>query len=115
SWAQAPNLGDSNYTVTITATNGDNTVSTASFTVNPTDVAPLVAADNASVTFAEDQTASNTGTWSDYDDSVTLTASIGSVIKNANGTWSWAQAPNLGDSNYTVTITATNGDNTVST
>jgi len=79
--------------------------------VTKTDVAPSVASNNANVTFAENQTATNTGTWSDYDDGVTLSASIGTVTENSNGTWSWSQSPNLGDSAYTVTITATNVDN----
>ena len=77
-------------------------------------VAPVVAADNASVSAAETATAHNTGTWSDYDDTVTLSASYGTVVKNAGGTWSWSASGDEADS-QTVTITATNADHTVST
>src|SRR5204863_117898 len=71
--------------------------------------APVVGADSGSVTAAENAPASNSGTWSDYDDTVTLSADAGSLVQHANGTWSWT---GTGDENspYTVTITATNAD-----
>lgn len=57
----------------------------------------------------EGQTALNTGTWSDPDgDGVTLSASVGSVVQNANGTWNWSYTPTDGPAqSQTVTITAT--------
>src|SRR5699024_6406459 len=75
-------------------------------------VAPGLARDNASVTVNEGQTASNTGTWSDVlADTVTLSASVGTVTKNANGTWSWSYGTTDGtDQTQTVTITATDED-----
>ena len=100
-----------NGTVTITATNADNTIATTTFTLTFTDVAPVVASNNASVTFPENATATNTGTWSDYDDAVNLSASYGTVTKNANGTWGWS-ATGDESNNGTVTITATNADGT---
>jgi hypothetical protein len=71
-----------------------------------------VAADNASVTVNEGQTAANNGTVSDSDgDPVTLTASIGSVINNNDGTWSWTFGTSDGpDQTQTVTITADDGN-----
>jgi hypothetical protein len=60
------------------------------------------------VTVNENATASNSGTWSDYDESsVTLTASQGTIVKNTNGTWSWSQAAD-DTASGTVTIKATN-------
>ena len=56
----------------------------------------------------EGQTAANTGTVSDPDgDTVALTASVGSVTNNNDGTWSWSLATTDGPADsQTVTITA---------
>jgi hypothetical protein len=82
---------------------------------------PLIDRDNASVSVNEGQTASNTGTWSDANaaDTVTLTASVGTVTKlgtNASGTWSWSFGTTDGPNNsQTVTITADDGQGGIST
>ncbi len=75
------------------------------------DHAPLVGADAASVTGNEGQSISNTGTWSDSDvgDTVSLSASVGTVTKNANGTWSWTIAATDQVVSTNVTITADDG------
>ena len=99
----------SSYNVTITATNSHGSTATTSFDVSFTDVAPTVAANNASVSVPEGTTAANTGTFGDYDDAVTLSASIGTVTANNNGTWSWSFAA-TDELSQTVTITATNSD-----
>ena len=65
---------DHPYSVTITATNADNSTATTSFNVSFTDVAPTVSANSAAVSALENAAATNTGAWSDYDDSVTLSA-----------------------------------------
>src|SRR2546426_8362279 len=75
---------------------------------------PTVAANNASVTVNEGQTASNTGTYSDPNtgDNVTITASVGTVIKTGtnSGTWSWSFSTTDGPTqSQTVTITANDG------
>src|SRR5207249_4680658 len=107
---------DSPYTVTITATNADGSTATTSFGVSFTDVAPSVAADNAAVSAAEALPASNTGTFADFDDAVTITASAGSVsqVGTQSGTWSWSGTGDE-DTPYTVTITATNADGSTAT
>ena len=69
------------YTVTITATNADGSTATTSFGVSFTDVPPTVAANRASVTVAEGTTASNAGTFADFDDPVTITASVTTTVK----------------------------------
>lgn len=52
--------------------------------------APELTADQAGVTADEGDTATNTGTVSDPDgDAVTLSASVGTVVDNEDGTWSW--------------------------
>ena len=82
---------------------------------------PRLRRDNPPVTVTEGQTATNTGTWSDANagNTVTLSASVGTVIKsgtNAGGTWSWSFATTDGpDQSRTVTITANDAAGGVTT
>jgi CSLREA domain-containing protein len=78
---------------------------------------PALASNQASVTVNEGQTAANTGTVSDAEnDTVTLTASVGTVINNGNGTWSWSFATTDGPTqSQTVTITGNDGQGGTST
>jgi FtsP/CotA-like multicopper oxidase with cupredoxin domain len=70
---------------------------------------PYATADAASVTVNEGQAAATTGTYKDPDgDPVTLSASIGTVTDNLDGTWSWSHTTTDGpDENQIVAITAT--------
>ena len=78
---------------------------------------PALASDQASVTVNEGQTAANTGTVTDAEnDTVTLSASVGSVINNGNGTWSWHFLTSDGPTqSQTVTITGNDGQGGTST
>ena len=89
----------------------DSAAATVSITVTPVNDKPTVSADNATVSVNEGQTASNTGTYGDVDgDTVTLSASVGNVVKNSDGTWSWSFLTGDGpDQSQTVTITANDG------
>src|SRR5205807_1654004 len=61
----------------------------------------------------EGGTATAFGSWRDPGtaDVVTLTASVGTVTKNADGSWLWSFATSDGpDQSQTVTITATDSD-----
>lgn len=80
----------------------------------PSNTAPEVAADNATVTVDEASAAGNTGTFSDADsDPVSLSASVGTVIDTGAGTWSWSHTPSDGPADsQTVTITADDGTDT---
>jgi hypothetical protein len=84
---------------------------TVNITVTPVNDNPTVGHDNASATVNEGQTAQNTGTFGDVDgDTVSLSASVGTVTKNANGTWSWSYATTDGGlQSGTVTISANDG------
>jgi hypothetical protein len=115
SWSQA-GLDEGTYHVTVTATNADGSASSTSFDVVVSDVAPVVWAASASVNAAENGTATNTGTFSDFDDAVTLTASSGTVTQTGSrsGTWSWSGTGDE-DHPYTVTVTATNADGSTAT
>src|SRR5439155_32879 len=66
---------DAPYSVTITATNADGSATATSFGVSFTDVAPRSTDHHASVSAAENVAAVNTGSFSDFDDAVTITAS----------------------------------------
>src|SRR5262249_4725875 len=70
------------YTVTITATNADGSTASTAFAVSFTDVAPTVSAEQAAVSAAENQSATNTGTFGDYDNAVILSASSGTVTQS---------------------------------
>jgi len=115
-------LSNGTHTVVVSARdNADNLGSETCVYTVAANTPPAVAADNASVTVNEGQTATHTGTWSDADasDTVALSASVGSVIKsgtNAAGTWSWSFATTDGpDDSQTVTITANDGNGGVTT
>jgi hypothetical protein len=85
-----------------------------------TNHAPTVTRANATVTVGEGTEATNNGTWGDQDagDTVTLTASVGTIVQsgtNTTGTWTWSYTPADGpDDTQTVTITA-NDTHTTST
>jgi hypothetical protein len=74
---------------------------------------PALAANSSAVTVNEGTAPTNTGTYSDPDgDSVTLSASTGSVTKTgtSSGTWSWTQPASDEGPAQTVTITANDGN-----
>lgn len=77
---------------------------------------PVLTASNGAVSGKVLSVLSNSGTWSDADgDDVTLTASIGAVIKNSNGTWTWSMTPSQAYYSEPVVITATDIHGGVST
>lgn len=94
-----------------TSDTGISPLNTSNFTVLPDNVAPVITATSGTVTAPEGTSATNTGTWSDANpgDTVTLTASLGSVVKNANGTWSWSITSTDDVASTPVTITADDG------
>ena len=102
--------------MTITATNADQSVSSTSFSVQGSDVAPTVAANQSSVTQPEYTAVSNSGTFADVDDAVTISTDVGTVsqVGGQSGSWSWSGTAPDESSPYTVTITATNADQSVS-
>jgi hypothetical protein len=74
----------------------------------------MVEVDASSVDAYEGSTATNSGTVSDADgDAITMSASVGNVVNNNDGTWSWSyvtvDGPPLPDVQI-VTITAEDGN-----
>lgn len=95
--------------VTDNGTPAKNAVVSTSFQV--ANVPPAVNASVAQVAGNVLTTLSNTGTWSDVAaDTVTLAASLGSVVKNVDGTWDWSLRPSQRLVNQVVTLTATDED-----
>jgi hypothetical protein len=97
------------FEIEVTITDKDGGVGSASVTVHvEANQAPDVAANSATVSVNEGQTATMGGTLSDPEgDSVQLSASIGTVVDNGDGTWSWSFATTDGPSqSQKVTITA---------
>ena len=103
------------FCVKVTATDPKQASVSDTFkiTVINTNDTPTITADKDGVV-ALTGTATNTGTWADVDvgDSVTLSASVGNVIKNNDGTWSWSGTIT---SSTNVTITAKDLANTTNT
>jgi PGF-CTERM protein len=71
-----------------------------------------VTADAGNVSVTEGETASNGGSVADPGaDTVSLSASVGTVRKNNDGTWNWSyEATDNANRSQTVTITATDDD-----
>ena len=80
---------------------------TVTITVNAVNDAPDITEDSTHLDGDVGTLFTNSGTWGDVDgDVVTLTASVGVVVKNGNGTWSWSYTPSASGANVPVTITA---------
>jgi extracellular elastinolytic metalloproteinase len=105
---------EANWIVTVTVTDAANLSHSASFTVTVADAPPKVSPDSDAVSAAENSPAINTGTWSDYDDAVTLSASIGTLIQNGDGTWIWSNTYD-DDGTYTTIVTAQNTNGSITT
>jgi hypothetical protein len=115
-WSFTPTVSSSTpQTVTITAADGGpGGTATATFSLTVNNLPPTIAVQSPSVTTGEGQAVQNHGTWSDVtadQANVTLTASIGAVTKNADGTWDWSYTPaDNTPATSTVTITASDGE-----
>lgn len=109
-WSLVTTNDSPSTNVTITAQDEDGGSSNVTFSYTVNNVAPGVTVNNATAEGTVLSSLSNTGTWSDVAaDSVTLTSSLGDIVKNANGTWSWSYVPPAVVSGQIVTITASDG------
>jgi hypothetical protein len=98
--------------------NGTDQFSTNGTKITVGDAAPTVTANNPAVTAPSNMAATNAGTFADFDDAVTITASQGNIINQSagnSGSWSWSQSGLPVGGPYTVTITATNADGLTAT
>ncbi len=68
---------------------------------------PTLSVTNGVVNGSKGSVINNAGLWNDLDqDAVSLSASLGTVIKDSNGTWTWSLSTNTILSNQLVTISA---------
>ncbi|MFZ4733739.1 MAG: lamin tail domain-containing protein, partial [Pirellulales bacterium] len=108
SWSLPGATETSGTTVTISAADGRRGAASVTFTYSATNAAPALGVTAAAVSGNVLQVLTNTGTWADAaTDTVTLSASLGIVTKNADGTWSWSltSATRLVDERVTITGT----------
>ncbi len=109
-WSLATTNDSPSTNVTITAQDENGGSSNVAFSYSVNNIAPSVTVNNATVEGIVLSSLFNTGTWSDVAaDSVILTSSLGDIVKNANGTWSWSYVPPAVVSGQLVTITASDG------
>lgn len=102
--------GDANYDVSVTILAEGRGLGTVAGTFHVDNLPPSIAAGNATVTVDEGHIATNVGTFRDLDP-VTLSASVGAVTDNGDGSWAWDYIPDDGPTDsQTVTITATDVD-----
>ena len=99
----------------------DNTSGAVYSLVSSTEVqvsntAPQLTVQSPTVTGFVNTLLRNSGTWRDaVSDTVVLTASLGEVIKNQDGTWSWTYRSLVARANELVTVTAMDSDGATST
>jgi hypothetical protein len=103
--------GSDSFTFKVNDGTVDSAAASVSITVNAVDDDPTVTRDDASVTVNEGAAATNSGTYGDVDgDTVALSASIGTVTNNGDGTWDWSYVTSDGpDQSQTVTISGSDG------
>ncbi len=106
-------------TVTATATesgNGDTAVNSQTLHVTVTNANPSLTRLNGSVSVGEGTTLTNSGNYGDVPaDTVSLSASEGTLVDNGNGTWSWSLPTNDNVPAHLVTITAQDEDGGLTT
>jgi ELWxxDGT repeat protein len=106
------------YSIRVRTTDAGGLTFEQTFTINVTDVneSVVLTRANASVSGNVLTQLTNTGTWSDPESgAVTLSASLGTVTKNVDGTWSWSHTPSVALLGQVVTISATDGTNVSTT
>jgi len=97
--------------VVITADDGLGGIVSLTFALSVSNVAPTIQREFASVSGDVLSTITNSGTFNDVPaDTVSLSASFGSVTKNVNGTWTWSHTPSGPITNQSVAITAQDDD-----
>ncbi|MEI8213552.1 MAG: VCBS domain-containing protein, partial [Planctomycetota bacterium] len=108
------NGANNSYFVTVTCSDGVNPPVNKTVIVSVTNVneTPVLTRSQSNVSGNVFTTLANAGTWSDPEgQSVSLSASLGTVTKNGDGTWSWSFTPTQAYANQTVTITGNDGTN----
>ena len=102
---------DGIYTVIFTVTDATGAVGADEQIVTVDNAAPSLGVNQAAVAVDEGSTAANNGEFSDQgDDTVALTASVGTVVVTGVGTWSWSIDASVSDPPDVLTVTAVDSD-----
>ncbi len=110
SWTTIDGPEDS-QTIDIVATDSDGADATASFALSVDNVAPQISVDEQVLSLLVGSLATNSGSYFDPGlDTVMLTASMGDVVDQGDGTWSWSLDTTGLPNSQTVMITATDSD-----
>jgi mucin-2 len=110
--------GTYHWAVSFTGDGNNNGYSLSTETLTVSDAPPTITGGTNSHFCQGDNTSSETGTFSDFDDPVTISVSGGGTVSQtgtgvgAPGTWTW-DGSGLPAGDYTITVTATNADNSV--
>jgi hypothetical protein len=115
SWSYDPDenfCGSDSFTFQAHDGQLNSNVATVSIDVVCVNDPPAVSTDQSVVIVDEGDPATMTGTASDVEgDSVSLAASVGTVLSNGDGTWSWGSTTDDGTTDsQTVTISAVDGN-----
>src|SRR5439155_1721613 len=81
---------EAGYTVKVTALNEDGLTATDTFDVTFNGVAPTVLSAAADANADENAPASTSGSFTDYDSTMTITADHTGLVDNGDGTWTWS-------------------------
>ena len=96
------------YSATVSVDNSGTSSVTLNLPVDSTEQAPVITLDTPNVEGNVLSTLTSSGTWVTAENqSVSLSASLGEVTQNANGTFSWQLTPTQQYNDAPVTITAT--------
>jgi len=96
------------YSATVSVDDSGTSSVTLNLPVEAVQYAPVITAEASAVSGNVLSTLTNSGTWAPAQDgSVSLSASLGEVTQNADGTWSWELTPNQQYNDAPVTITGT--------
>ena len=112
SYAYRNNLpGNAPYEIRLTVQDPSGASDSTTRSILITNAAPTLSADRSQLSVDEGSAASNSGRFSDPgSDSITLSASFGTVTAEAGGVWSWRADAGNGPASRQVTITAQDSD-----
>lgn len=108
-------LGESafqTFRYTIADPSGETSTATASIEITGVNDAPTITVAQDLISVLEGQSAANQGSFGDLDanDVISLTATIGTIVKHGNGTWSWSWNTQDGPADSAqVVVTASDG------
>ena len=105
-------IASHSFTYTIADPSGELSTATATIEVVGENDAPILSLDRTTLTVSEGSIATNSGSFLDVDtsDGLSLQASVGEIVDQGDGTWSWSWNTQDGPTDsQTVTISTSDG------